>query len=115
MLLAPPNYHLLVENGHTALSAEEPVGYARPSIDVLFDSAASSCGASTIGVVLTGTGTDGAAGLAAIRRAGGVAIVQCELSAAAAAMPVAALAAAPDALVLPLPDIAPRLVALAQD
>lgn len=102
--LAPPDYHLLVEDDHFALSMDEPENFSRPSIDVLFESAAEACGASLTGVILTGTGCDGARGLAAIHRHGGCAIVQAE--AYAPQMPQAALNAVPEAKQMTLPEIA---------
>src|SRR3954453_17075720 len=74
--LAPPGYHLLVDDRHLALSVDPAVRHSRPSIDVLFDSAARSYGPRAVGVVLTGANDDGARGLAALRRRGGYAIVQ---------------------------------------
>ena len=106
--VAPPDYHLLVEVGSFALSVDERVQHARPSIDVLFESAADAYGAGVIGVVLTGANADGAAGLARIAARGGVAIVQDPETAEAREMPEAALAAAP-ATVLPLEGIGPLL------
>jgi two-component system chemotaxis response regulator CheB len=106
--VAPPDYHLLVEPGSFALSVDEQVQHARPSIDVLFESAADAYGAGVIGVVLTGANADGAAGLARIAARGGVAIVQDPETAEAREMPEAALAAAP-ATVLPLEGIGPFL------
>ena len=106
--VAPPDYHLLVEVGSFALSVDERVQHARPSIDVLFESAADAYGAGMIGVVLTGANADGAAGLARIAARGGVAIVQDPETAEAREMPEAALAAAP-ATVLPLEGIGPFL------
>ena len=92
--LAPSNYHLLVESdGFLSLSADPPVSYARPSVDVLFTSAAAALGDSVIGVVLTGANFDGSQGLKAIKAAGGVAIVQDPADAEAPQMPLAALAA----------------------
>src|SRR5262249_34881317 len=103
--IAPPDYHLLVERGSFALSVDERVQYARPSIDVLFESAALAYGPALIGVILTGASEDGAAGLATVKRRGGIAIVQEPASAARRTMPDAAIAAtAPDAG-LPLPEI----------
>lgn len=103
---ATADYHLLVEADKTlSLSNEEPVLYSRPSIDVLFESAADAYGPGLIAVVLTGANQDGAAGLAAVVRAGGVAIVQTPQGAYAAAMPEAAIAAAPGARVLSLDQI----------
>ena len=109
--LAPPDYHLLVEPGSFALSVDEHVQYARPSIDVLFESAADAYGERVIGVVLTGANADGAAGLARIAKRGGAAIVQDPETAEAREMPAAALAAAP-ATVLPLESIGPHIAEL---
>ena len=107
---APPDYHLLVEQDRRlSLSSEEPVLFSRPSIDVLFESAADAYGEGLIGVVLTGANSDGADGLKAVIEAGGLAIVQNPKSAYAAAMPEAAIAACPEARVLPLNEIAEYL------
>lgn len=96
--VAPPNYHMLVERGHTiALSVDEPVNFSRPSIDVLFESAADAYGKRTIGVLLSGSNADGAAGLKRIADAGGIALVQKPESAVYAAMPQAALDSLPTA------------------
>jgi two-component system, chemotaxis family, protein-glutamate methylesterase/glutaminase len=104
---APPDYHLLVEaDKRLSLSGEEPVQYARPSIDVLFESAADAYSGGLIGVVLTGANSDGADGLKAVVEAGGVAIVQSLKAAYAAAMPEAAIASCPGARVLSLNEIA---------
>jgi two-component system chemotaxis response regulator CheB len=90
--VAPPDYHLLVERGRRfALSVDEPVGFSRPSIDVLFASAAEAYGPGLIAVILTGANADGAVGLACVRRAGGLAIVQQPDDAASPVMPRAAL------------------------
>jgi two-component system chemotaxis response regulator CheB len=104
--VAPSDYHLLVENGHFALSVEERVNYARPSIDVFFEAVADAYGDRAIGVVLTGANDDGAAGLAAIKARGGVAIVQDPGTAARRTMPDAAIAATVADAVLPLEEIA---------
>jgi two-component system, chemotaxis family, protein-glutamate methylesterase/glutaminase len=109
--LAPPDYHLLVERGSFALSVDERVQYARPSIDVLFESAADAYGESVIGVILTGANEDGAAGVRRIVDRGGVAIVQDPETAARRTMPDAALAAAA-ATVLPLEEIAPHIASV---
>jgi two-component system, chemotaxis family, protein-glutamate methylesterase/glutaminase len=109
--VAPPDYHLLVERDSFALSVDERVQFARPSIDVLFESAADVYGAGVIGVVLTGANRDGAAGLAAIQARGGVAIVQDPESAEMRAMPDAAISAAAS-VVLPLEAIAPYVAEL---
>ncbi len=74
---APPDYHLPLNRGpQMALSVDEPVHYSRPSIDVLFESAADVYGEKLLGVILTGANADGAAGLNAVHRAGGVTVVQ---------------------------------------
>ena len=90
--VAPPNYHMLVESdGATiALSVDDPVQFSRPSIDVLFESAAEAFGARTCGIVLSGSNADGADGLARISAAGGLAIVQAPATAIHDAMPRAA-------------------------
>src|SRR3712207_2155174 len=103
--VAPPDYHLLVERGSFALSVDERVQYARPSIDVLFESAADAYRERLIGIVLTGANEDGACGLAEIKRRGGVAIVQDPATAERRAMPDAALAAASADAVLPAPEM----------
>lgn len=91
--IAPPSYHLLVEaHGAFALSADPPVHFSRPAIDVLFESACDVYGANLIGILLSGASRDGAAGLHEIHAAGGTTIVQAPLSAEAAIMPAAALA-----------------------
>jgi two-component system, chemotaxis family, protein-glutamate methylesterase/glutaminase len=107
---APPDYHLLVEQDkRLSLSDDEPVLFSRPSIDVLFESAADAYADGLIGVVLTGASSDGANGLKAVVEAGGVAVVQSPGSAYAIAMPEAAIAACPEARVLPVNEIAAYL------
>jgi two-component system, chemotaxis family, protein-glutamate methylesterase/glutaminase len=111
--LAPPDYHLLVEqDGTFSLSTDPPVRSARPSIDVLFESAAQAFGPQAIAVVLTGASADGADGLRCIKEKGGLAIVEDPATAECAIMPAAALAAAPVASVLPLNRIPDYLTAL---
>jgi two-component system chemotaxis response regulator CheB len=107
---APPDYHLLVETNQTlSLSLDEPVLFSRPSINVLFESAADAYGLSLIGIVLTGANHDGAAGLRAVLSAGGTAIVQDPESAFARAMPEAAIAMCPGAIIMTLNAIAAYL------
>jgi len=103
--LAPPDYHLLVQRGSFALSTDERVQFARPSIDVLFESAAYAYGADVIGVILTGANEDGATGLAAVKRRGGVAVIQDPRDAVRRTMPDAAIAATVADAVLPLGEI----------
>lgn len=110
--LAPADYHVLVENSSFSLSTEAPVSYARPSIDVLFESAADAYAAKAIGVILTGASNDGAQGLAAIAAAGGVTVVQEPTTAYSRTMPTAAIAAVKADRILSLPEIAPCLVNL---
>ena len=110
--VAPPDYHLLVERGSFALSVDERVQHARPSVDVLFESADDAYGEQLIGVVLTGANEDGAAGLARIKEAGGVAIVQEPDEAERRSMPDAAIAATSADAILPLTQIGPFLYGL---
>lgn len=101
--LAPGDYHLLVEGDHLALSTEAPVLHSRPSIDVLFESAAEARGPGVVGVVLGGASGDGARGAARIKARGGAVVVEDPDEAEAPAMPRAALASADE--VLPLAAI----------
>jgi two-component system, chemotaxis family, protein-glutamate methylesterase/glutaminase len=103
--IAPPNYHLLIERGSFALSVDERVHFARPSIDVLFETAADAYGAGVIGIILTGANNDGAHGLARIKSIGGVALIQDPLGAARRTMPEAAIAATAADAILPLEAI----------
>lgn len=107
---APPDYHLLVDAGPTVvLSVDPPEQFSRPSIDALFASAADVYRRRLVGVVLTGNSEDGAAGLAAIERAGGLALVQAPEEARGATMPAAALRHVPTARSLPLSILAALL------
>lgn len=89
--LAPRDYHLLIDNRSFALSIDAPEAFARPSIDLLFESAADSFQERTIAVILTGANRDGARGLAAIKSRGGLTIVENPESAACKEMPAAAI------------------------
>jgi two-component system chemotaxis response regulator CheB len=110
---APPDYHLLLDEGpRMALSADEPVNYSRPSIDVLFESAADIYGDRLLGIILTGANQDGASGLEAVRRAGGMTIVQEPSTAQASLMAESALKRGPVDWILPLSQIADHLRAL---
>jgi len=127
--LAPPDYHLLIDvariaspsksveamlagksdrqaglQASFALSTDAPVQKARPSIDVLFQSAAETYGRRVIGIILTGASRDGAEGLASIKTRGGLALVQDPTTAESALMPQAAVCHADQ--VLRLPEIA---------
>lgn len=103
--LGPPDYHVLVEDGHVALSTDDLVQYARPSVDVLFESAADAYGEHAIGIILTGANADGAQGLARIKETGGVAIVQEPETSLRRTMPDAAIAATHADAVLPIEEI----------
>jgi two-component system chemotaxis response regulator CheB len=107
--LAPSDYHLLIERSIFTLSTESPVGYARPSIDVLFESAADVYRERIIGVILTGANGDGARGLSRIKSLGGLTVVQDPLDAESRIMPEAAIEATEVDRILPLSEIAPFL------
>jgi two-component system chemotaxis response regulator CheB len=110
---APAGYHLLMEqDGSFALSVDEKVNFSRPSIDILFTSAADTFCPALIGVILTGANGDGAEGLAQIAARGGITVVQSLQTSAWTAMPAAALQAVPQALVVELDAIAATLVTL---
>ena len=108
--LAPPDYHVLIEPGRMALSVDDPVSYSRPSIDVLFETAADAYGSRVCAVLLTGANADGAKGLMRVKQAGGYAIVQDPHTAESPEMPAAGIANAPVDVVLPLDAIAAELV-----
>lgn len=89
---APPEYHLLIDDGpQLALSMDEPVEFSRPSVSVLFETAAAVYGDRLLALLLTGAGRDGASGMQAVQRAGGVTVVQQPASAHMPQMPEAAL------------------------
>ena len=110
--LAPRDYHLLLDGASFALSTEAPVEYARPSINVLFESAADAYREKVVGVILTGANADGARGLARIKALGGVCIVEDPATAESSQMPEAAIAAGHVDEILPLTEIAPFLIEL---
>jgi two-component system chemotaxis response regulator CheB len=111
---APPDYHLLLDEGpQLALSIDELVHFSRPSIDVLFESAADMYAERLMGIILTGANDDGTVGLAAVHRAGGVTVVQEPESALAPLMALSALKRTPADFVLPLTEIAALLQGLA--
>jgi two-component system, chemotaxis family, protein-glutamate methylesterase/glutaminase len=104
--LAPADYHLLVDRRAFALSTETLVNFARPSIDVLFDSAAFSFGERVMAVILSGAGKDGSFGLKRVKECGGLTAVQDPETAQTRGMPDAAIAAAVPDRILTLPRIA---------
>jgi two-component system chemotaxis response regulator CheB len=113
--LSPPDYHLLIELDSVALSTEEPVAYSRPSIDVLFESAAYSRGSGVIGVLLTGANQDGTRGLQRIKERGGYVIVQNPDSAESAFMPKHAVKHLRPDRVLNLEQIPTELISRANE
>lgn len=104
--VAPPNYHLLIDDDFTFfLSNDAPVNFARPSIDVLFQSAADAYGPQLVGIILTGANNDGSLGLKKIKETNGLTIVQDPETAEIPQMPRSAIAAAAPHHILPLREI----------
>ena len=113
---APPDYHMMIDRGpQLALSVDEPVNFSRPSIDVLFESAAEVYGSRLLGVILTGASQDGASGLEAVHRAGGVTCVQDPSTAQAPLMAEAAIRRTHVDHVLPLEPLAGLLRTVTAD
>lgn len=111
--IAPPNYHLLLEKGGSfSLSIDERVSYARPAIDVLFETAAEAFGEKVIGVVLTGSNHDGSAGLKKIKRCGGLTIVQNPETAFSSYMPLEAIKQVKPDYIIDLQGIIQFLISL---
>ena len=109
----PSGYHLLIETDRTfAFSIGEPVNFSRPSIDLLFQSAADAYGAALVGVVLTGASADGAHGAKTIVDAGGLVVVQDPNTAESSLMPAEAIARSRPQLIAPLDEIATFLTNL---
>jgi two-component system chemotaxis response regulator CheB len=107
--LAPHDYHLMIEKGSFALSTDPPVAFARPSIDLMFESAAEEYGERIIGVILTGANSDGARGLARIKAHGGLTLVEDPAEATFPDMPLAAIQASKVDWIVPLKQIVPVL------
>jgi two-component system chemotaxis response regulator CheB len=114
VFVAPANYHLLVDQDHLTLTTDPLVKFSRPSIDVTFISAGDAYRRGVVGVVLTGANDDGSRGLRHIVDCGGHSIVQDPATAESPTMPAAALKAVPESEVVPITDIASRLVAIAE-
>ena len=109
--IAPPNYHLLIERDKTfSLTIDERVNYARPSIDVLFESAAEAYKSKLIGVILTGSNNDGTNGLKRIKEYGGLTIVQDPATAESSYMPASAIAVVQMDYILTLENIIKVLI-----
>ncbi|MBK7866612.1 MAG: chemotaxis protein CheB [Ignavibacteriales bacterium] len=105
--IAPPNYHLLVEDKNTiALSTEEKVNYSRPSIDLLFESAVRTYLSNLAGIILTGANDDGAKGISMSAQTGGITIAQSPESAEFKTMPQAAIATGNVKFVLDIDEMA---------
>jgi two-component system chemotaxis response regulator CheB len=109
--IAPPNYHLMIESDKTfSLTIDERVNYARPSIDVLFESAADAYKDKLIGVILTGSSSDGSLGLKKIKEYGGLTIAQDPKTAESGYMPASAIAMVPMDHILSLEEIIKLLI-----
>lgn len=107
VIVAPPNYHMLVESDATvSLSTDEKVKYSRPSIDVLFESAAWVYGENTLGIILSGANDDGAKGIKEIKEAGGITLAQNPETAEFALMPQAAIETGAVDFILTIDEIA---------
>jgi len=113
--IAPANYHLMIENDKTfSLTIDERVNFARPSIDVLFESAADAYKNKLIGIVLTGSNIDGAKGIKRIKELGGMAIIQDPETAESSLMPASAIAAVQPDYILSLEKIVQLLIKITQ-
>ena len=114
--IAPSNYHLLVEKNKTfSLTIDERVNFARPAIDVLFESAAEAYKNKLIGVILTGSNNDGTKGIKRIKDCGGLAIIQDPETAESAYMPASAIAAVQADYILPLDGIINLLIEISEN
>ena len=109
--IAPPNYHLMIERDKSfSLTIEERVNYARPAIDVLFESAADAYKDKLIGVILTGSSSDGSLGLKKIKEYGGLTIAQDPKTAESGYMPASAIAVVRMDFILSLEEIIKLLI-----
>jgi two-component system chemotaxis response regulator CheB len=115
VIMAPPGRHLTVAGGRLHLDADPPRHSCRPSVDVLFESLAADRGAAVLACLLTGMGRDGAAGLLAIRRAGGFTVAQDEATSVVYGMPREAVILGAAQVVLPLDQIGPEIWQLLGD
>jgi two-component system, chemotaxis family, protein-glutamate methylesterase/glutaminase len=115
VVMAPPGQHLKVGGRCLQLSADPPRHSCRPSVDVLFESLAVDCGAEVLACLLTGMGRDGAAGLLAIRRAGGSTLAQDESTSVVYGMPREAASLGAAQMILPLDQIGAKIAQLLRD
>lgn len=113
-LVAPPGRHLVIRGNHLRLTSDPERNFCRPSVDTFFESVASEVGEGAIACLLTGMGRDGADGLLAVKRAGGVTVAQDEATSVVFGMPGEAVRIAAADHVLPLGEIAPLLAAMAE-
>jgi two-component system chemotaxis response regulator CheB len=110
---APPNYHLLIEKDKTfSLTIDERVNFARPSIDVLFESAAEAYKNTLIGIVLTGSNNDGNQGIKRIKECGGLVIIQDPTTAESPYMPMSAISVVESDHILSIKNIIALLIVL---
>jgi two-component system chemotaxis response regulator CheB len=114
VLVAPPDRHMIVRRGRVVLTSDAERNHCRPSVDALFDSLAQELGDRTIAALLTGMGKDGAAGLAAIRHAGGATLAQDEATSVVYGMPREAAMLGAAQQVLPIQRIAPTILTLSR-
>ena len=114
VLLAPPDFHLIVKGGFLRITNDPERHSCKPSVGTLFESMAREMGKQTIACLLTGMGKDGAAGMLAVRKAGGLTLAQDERTSLIFGMPKEAIEIGGAEQVLPLGDFAPLLLALAQ-
>ncbi|HMK46639.1 MAG TPA: chemotaxis protein CheB [Methanocella sp.] len=110
--IAPPNKHMLVSDGNVSLTSTAFVHFSRPSIDLLFESVAATYGEETIGIILSGTGRDGAMGIKAIKEKGGTTIAQDKETSEHFGMPDAAIATGMVDFVIPVQDISKAIIEL---
>jgi len=113
VIMAPPEFHLVVRGGRVRLTVDEERHSCRPSVDVLFESIAREYGPTAVACLLTGMGRDGAAGLLKVRRAGGFTIAQDEATSIVYGMPREAMILGAAESVLPLGEIGPALAVIA--
>jgi two-component system chemotaxis response regulator CheB len=112
VFIAPPNKHMLVNEKKIVLTSSEFVHFLRPSIDLMFESVAANFGDQVIGIILTGTGKDGATGIKAIKEKGGTTIAQDQPTSEHFGMPAAAIATGAVDFILPLQDIPEAIISL---